>query len=370
MIRRHPLTLVRPLCAAAALLIASSVLAQSPRAILVCGGGDMMLGSNLPPRGGAPPEVAAPSAEGLQALVAPLVPLFEGADLAVLNVEGAIGEGPASRKCDPRSTSCWAFRQPIAAARAYRAVAPGATVIGGIANNHAMDAGVDGFRQTATHLRAAGVLVTGADSLPTMVPLPEGDSVAVLAFSTFAAGPNARDLAAVRRHVARAAARTRRVVVAVHHGAEGRGAQRTADRVETYLGEDRGNPVAFARTAVEAGASLVIGHGPHVLRGAEWRGDALVFYSLGNLLTNGPFGVADPNGRGAVACAEIAPNGRVERGSIRSTRQVRPGALIADPEARAAWLIDSLGRLDFPTTGARVAPSGEITRPAASPRSP
>jgi len=360
---------VRGLCLSGS-LTASTLVAQATRPIRVCAGGDMMLGSNLPPRGGAPPEVAAPGEADLLRLVAPLTPLFDGADIAVLNVEGAIGAGPAPAKCSPTSTSCWAFRQPIAAARAYRAVAPGAVVVGGIANNHALDAGGEGFRQTAAHLRQAGVLVTGADSLPTMVPVAGGDSVAVLAFSTFAAGPNARDLAAVRRHVARAAARTPRVVVSVHHGAEGRGAQRTADRPETYLGENRGNPVAFARTAVEAGASLVIGHGPHVLRAAEWRGDALVLYSLGNLLTNGPFSVAEPNGRGAVACAEIAPTGHIVGGRIHSTRQVRPGALIADPEARAAWLIDSLGRLDFPSSGVRMDRDGVMTVPRSPRRTP
>ena len=35
------------------------------------------------------------------------------------------------------------------------------------------------------------------------------------------------------------------------------------------------------------GATLVLGHGPHVLRAIEWRGNRLVAYSLGNLLTYG-----------------------------------------------------------------------------------
>ena len=40
-------------------------------------------------------------------------------------------------------------------------------------------------------------------------------------------------------------------------------------REERFLGEDRGNPRAFARAMVDAGADLVVGHGPHVLRGWE-----------------------------------------------------------------------------------------------------
>lgn len=331
--------------------------------VRVCAGGDVMLGSNIPDRGGSPPERPGPTPSRLSELVRPLQPLVASADVVLLNVEGAIGDGPAPRKCGRRSTSCYAFRQPVAAARALRDLAPHAAVVGNVANNHSMDAGPAGFRATVTHLSAAGVAVTGADTLPTMVAVPGGDSIALLGFSTFEAGPDARDLPAVRRHVRAAAARTPLVVVTVHMGAEGRGAQRTVDGRERYLGEDRGNPVAFARAAVEAGARLVIGHGPHVLRAGEWRDSALVLYSLGNLLTNGPFSVEGPNGRGGIACADLERSGRVAQAHIRSTRQVRAGQLEADDEHRAAMILDSLSLLDFPGTGARVGPDGRITRP-------
>ncbi len=79
---------------------------------------------------------------------------------------------------------------------------------------------------------------------------------------------------------------------------------------------------AFAHAAVESGASLVIGHGPHVLRAAEWRGDALIFYSSGNLLTYGPFNQREPNNRGAIACASIDAAGRVADAVLRPTWQV------------------------------------------------
>ncbi|MGH7700024.1 MAG: CapA family protein, partial [Gemmatimonadales bacterium] len=165
--------------------------------------------------------------------------------------------------------------------------------------------------------------------------------------------PDARDLAAMRRHVARAAARFPRVVVTMHMGAEGVNAQRTRDRRETFLGEDRGNLVAFARAAVDAGADLVIGHGPHVLRAAEWRGRAFIAYSLGNLLTYGPFSMDEPLNRGAVLCAVLEPDGAVSDVVLRATVQVPPGLVAPDPSGRGAWLVDSLSRLDFPETGVR-----------------
>ena len=93
-------------------------------------------------------------------------------------------------------------------------------VIGNIANNHSRDAGNAGRDTTVAHLQAAGVYVTGIDTLATAVPLLSGDTIGVLGFYTDTATPDARDLAAVRRHVARAARRYAIVVVTMHLGAE------------------------------------------------------------------------------------------------------------------------------------------------------
>ena len=334
--------------------------------VKVCAGGDVMLGSNLDSawtaraarRLGHPVEWLPDAGR----LIAPLRSLVADADLVLLNVEGAIGEGPAPRKCRPGSTACYAFRQPPSAARALRDLAPTAEVIGNLANNHALDAGYEGLRATRSHLGAAGVHVTGLDTLPSLVMTAAGDTVAFLGFSTAQAGPDPRRLDAVARHVTRAKAMTPRVVLTMHMGAEGRTAQRTRDTTEIFLGEDRGNVVAFARAAVQAGASLVLGHGPHVMRAAEWSGDALIFYSLGNLLTYGPFSLAEPLNRGAIACAVLDGEGRVTSAGLRSTWQVPPGLVRPDPTGRAAWLVDSLSRLDFPETGARLISEAIIRR--------
>jgi hypothetical protein len=182
-----------------------------------------------------------------------------------------------------------------------------------------------------------------------------GDTVGVIGFYTSSDSPDARDTAAVRRHVARAVTRFGTVVVTMHLGAEGTGAQRTRDSTEIFLGTiDRGNPVAFANTALDAGATMVIGHGPHVLRAAEWRGDRLVLYSLGNLLTYGPFRLEEPLERGTVACAEIDAARHVRSAWLRPTVQLAPGILRPDSTNRAAMLMDSLSALDFPVTGASI----------------
>jgi hypothetical protein len=296
-------------------------------------------------------------------LLAPLQPLLADADVAMLNVESAIGEGPpARRKCAPNSSTCFAFRTQIEAAGAVSRAAGGRPVVGNVANNHARDAGEAGWYTTMRHLRDAGVSVIGADTIPTPVVTAAGDTVAFLGYSPWT-GPDPRNLAAVRRHVARAAARYRYVVVSVHIGAEGRGAQHTYDQTEIFLGEDRGNSVAFAHAAIDAGARVVFGHGPHVMRAAEWYRGGLIFYSLGNLLTYGPFTLSDPMNRGAIACADLAPEGGVVGAELRSTRQSPPGLARPDTTGVAASLVDALGMQDFPATAARVAPNGVMPPP-------
>lgn len=353
----------------------------SPRIVRVCAGGDITLGTNLDTAwarlGARRLRAGYGFSDHPATLLAPLRPLFADADVVLLNVETAIGTGWTRTKCGPRSKNCYAFRAPPWAAEALRSLGDSdAVVVGNVANNHARDAGDVGVDSTIMHLGRAGILATGRDTLATVVILPDSTTLAILGFYAGDMLMDARNLAAVRRHVARAAAQHGTVVVTAHIGAEGIGWQRTRDTTEIFLESriDRGNPVAFARAAFEAGAALVVGHGPHVLRAAEWHGDdRLVFYSLGNLLTYGPFNNAEPINRGAVACVDIA-GGAVIGADLRPTVQRAPGVVESDWSRRALRLIDSLGVLDFPSTSARVDSWGEILRPSLpqppSPRAP
>jgi hypothetical protein len=300
-------------------------------------------------------------------LLAPLVPMLNGAgaDLVLVNLEGAIGDSvvgaDTTAKCTGGTARCYALRMPTSAASALRHLRDSGEVVANVANNHSRDAGVAGLTHTLAALQRAGVHVTGADTIATPVATPAGDTIGVLGFYTSDSTPDARDTAAVRRLVERASARYPAVVVTMHLGAEGRDAQRTRDAPERFLGIDRGNPVAFAEAAVQGGAALVIGHGPHVLRAMEWRDrGALIAYSLGNTLTYGPFRLREPANRGAVLCATIDRTGRTSTAELRPTMQLAPGVLRRDAHARAAVLVDSLGQLDFPASAARVGRGGML----------
>lgn len=338
------------------------------RPFRVCAGGDVTLGTNLDPDWAKSGAKKLADFYGMSAdpdsLALQLRDFVGGADLVLLNIEGAIGAGPTPRKCARNSTTCFAFRQPPNTASALRAVTDsGVAMIGNVANNHAHDAGDAGRDTTVSLLGAAGIFVTGADTIATPVVLPSGDTIGVLGFYTDKDSPDARDLPAVRRHVARAVRRYGTVIVTMHLGAEGPQAQRTRNAREIFLKTiDRGNPVAFADAAFAGGATLVIGHGPHVVRAAQWRGSRLVFYSLGNLLTYGPFNLREPMNRGMVACATVDSAGFVSDAAVRSTMQLAPGVLQPDSARRTMTLVDSLSGLDFPKTGVTVDSLGVVGR--------
>lgn len=362
---RHAARYVAPLRAALVFAGAAGSALNAQRPVRVCAGGDVAMGTNLDTRWAAGRTVDGAPVRAIPdplALVTPLVPLFADAGLVLLNVEGAIGSGPAPRKCARNSSLCYAIRQPPGTETALRAVAPQAQVVGNLANNHARDAGSAGFTETLRRLTAAGVIVTGADTLATPVVIAEGDTIGVLGFSPYNP-PSVLDLPAVRRYVGAAAARYHRVIVTMHIGAEGAAARHTPNRAERFAGEARGNSVAFARAASEAGTSLVIGHGPHVVRGVEWVGRTLVAHSLGNLLTYGPFNLKQFNGRAFVLCATLEADGSVSDAVARPTRQLPPGIAGPDPDSLALGDINELSLKDFPRTGARVGAGGVLRRP-------
>jgi len=358
-------------------LLSATLLAQEPlpqRPVRVCASGDITMGTNLDPKwpvmAGRRLRAQFGLSDSPDSLIAPLRPLFADAEIVLINVETAIGSGRFTPKCGPRSKNCYSFRGEPSVARALASLGGAdAVVIGNVANNHARDAGDEGVDSTIAHLTRARVLVTGDDTLATPILLPGGVTIAVLGFYTSTETPDVRDLAAVRRHVARAVEMYGTVIVTAHLGAEGFNAQRTLDSTEYFLASriDRGNPVAFANAALDAGATLVVGHGPHVLRASEWRGDRLILYSLGNLATYGPFNLIEPMNRGVVACVDVADR-QVVGAELRPTVQLAPGVLRRDGAARALTLIDSLSTLDFPVTGARVDGSGELRRPLRQPR--
>ena len=130
---------------------------------------------------------------------------------------------------------------------------------------------------------------------------------------------------------------------------------------EIYGGENRGNPEAFARMAIDAGADLIIGYSPHVLRAMEIYHHRLIAYSLGNFAGYHNFTLGGDLGISGILQAKLAADGRFQSGRFVSTTLTGPGQPEFDPGGHGAALIEQLSREDLGARGAHVSSDGRIT---------
>ncbi|MCU0702235.1 MAG: CapA family protein, partial [Myxococcaceae bacterium] len=238
--------------------------------------GDVMLGTSVP-EGYLPPDDGATLLGGVGDWLA-------DADLTFANLEGPLCDSGSSAKCR-KGGNCYAFRSPTRYAKHLKAAG---IDLGSTANNHSGDFGEACRRETEKALDGEGIVWSGPPgSIGTVTA--KGKKVALVAFHTSGATNDVNDLAAAKKLVAQAASTHDLVIVSFHGGAEGIDANRVKDGAERYLGENRGDLKAFARGVIDAGADVVIGHGPHVLRGMEVYQGRLIAYSLGNFATYGRF---------------------------------------------------------------------------------
>ncbi|MBX3274800.1 MAG: CapA family protein [Sandaracinaceae bacterium] len=206
------------------------------------------------------------------------------AEIAFANLETPLSTEHAPMRGDPPRLGA----PPEAAGALARA---GIDVLS-VANNHAWDQRAEGLVETVAALEAAGIASVGAAPDEEDAPGPivierAGVRVAFVAFTDVLQGhPGTRrpplrvatwDERRARRALERARARADLVVASMHWGLG-------------YRHDDRSEQRSAAAALVRHGADLVLGHGPHVLQRVERvsspRGEALVVYSLGNLVSN------------------------------------------------------------------------------------
>jgi hypothetical protein len=236
-----------------------------------------------------------------------------------------------------------------------------------VANNHAGDFGEEGRASTRRALDAVGIRHAGGPGETALLEA-RGTRVAVLAFATSAGTNDLRDLDAATGLVRDARAQADVVIVSMHAGAEGADRQHVPPGREEFLGEDRGDVRAFAHAVVDAGAALVIGHGPHVVRGMELYRGRLIAYSLGNFATYGGMNLTGPNGLSLVLEVRLAPDGAFEGGRIHAARQERPGGPHLDPAGAVIGVVRRLSQEDFGAAAVEVSADGALSPPA--PRAP
>jgi poly-gamma-glutamate capsule biosynthesis protein CapA/YwtB (metallophosphatase superfamily) len=151
------------------------------------------------------------------------------------------------------------------------------------------------------------------------------------------------------------------VVVTFHAGAEGTGALRTRNATEYFFGENRGNVVLFSRTAIDSGADLVLGHGPHVVRALELYKGKLIAYSLGNFMGYRTLSTVAELGQSLVLEVELDRQGNFIAGKIHPLQLTSDGVPQPDPKGKTIRLMRSLTKQDFPKTPLTIKDDGTIT---------
>jgi poly-gamma-glutamate synthesis protein (capsule biosynthesis protein) len=215
----------------------------------------------------------------------PIEPIFREADLAVVNLETAVtASGSPSAKQ-------FAFRTP---ATAFAALRGGGIDLASMANNHGLDYGVEGLRDSLAAAKryrfpVVGIGLDGRQAYRPFRRTINGRRIAVIGatqvlddhlISAWTAGPgkpglaSAKDVPRLVQEV-RAARRTSdTVVVFLHWGIE----------LERCPSSDQRT---LAKALVAAGADVVVGGHAHRLQGAGRMGRALVGYGLGNFVWYG-----------------------------------------------------------------------------------
>ena len=317
--------------------------AVPPGTVTIVAVGDIVMGStpHLPPDGGA-------------AFFAGVAPDLAG-DVVLGNLEGTLSIG-GDAKCRPGSTDCFSFQTPPSYARWLKQA--GFTVLN-LANNHTFDFGASGQAQTLAALGRHRLRHTGR---PGEIAYQRVGAirVAVVGFAPYPWAQSLTNLAAARRLVRRAGEKADVVIATMHAGAEGRAHARVRRGTELYLGENRGDVTAFSRAVVDAGADLVVGHGPHVLRGMEWYKGRLIAYSLGNFAGYKVFAMDGPLSVSGILRVTLAGDGAFESGMLVPTMLAGAGVPALDPAERAYGIVRQLSRADFGSRAIKVSSTGEL----------
>ncbi len=168
-----------------------------------------------------------------------------------------------------------------------------------LANNHSMDYGVPGLKETLKHVgkleseRLAVASGIGMNREEASRPRRVNVNGSVVAFSAIGivtnnlerhrAGPKKPgqiayrfddDFSVVRKRLKEAPADYR--ILSVHYGIEGQ-VQTDAKQIADWR----------RKAAKGDGIDLIVGHHAHVVRGVELAGNSLIFYGLGNFLHHG-----------------------------------------------------------------------------------
>lgn len=299
--------------------------------------GDMMLGTNFPSTDYLPPNQSN--------ILLPVKQYLLHADVTFGNLEGTVlNEGGNVKQCgDP--TKCYAFRQPEYVVDFLKDA--GFDMLS-VANNHMGDFGDPGRVNTQKVLKEKGIKYAGLETCPWDTLHVKGLVVGLTAFSPNSGCLRLNDYDRARSVVKQLRSMCDIVIVSFHGGAEGRTRTNVTRQKEEFVGEDRGNVYEFARVVIDAGADMVLGHGPHVTRAIDVYKGKFITYSMGNFATYGRFSLSGVSGIAPIYKLYYTRSGQFVRGEAIPIQQLGEGGPTVDPDKKVLAEIRRLCKMDFP----------------------
>ncbi len=205
--------------------------------------------------------------------------ITSGGDIVFGNLESPLIAGPVV------STGEMSFRADPKAIDGL--LSAGFNVLS-LANNHIKNRGDDGIISTNTELDKSGIAHVGAglndvEAREPAIIEKNGTTFGFLAYTDSAFTPASYEAAANRsgspflnedllaEDIARLKTKTDVIIVSMHAGTE-------------YQDIQNQKQIDFSHRAIELGASVVIGHHPHVVQPVEQYMGGYIFYSLGNFI--------------------------------------------------------------------------------------
>ncbi|MEO3405930.1 CapA family protein [Mucilaginibacter sp. CAU 1740] len=332
--------------------IAATPVAPPSDSITIAAVGDMMLGTSYPNNYTLPPD----SAKNSFSVIADEL---RNANVTFGNLEGSLLDGgsPAHYKLHQKSKA-YLFRMPTAYAGVFKDA--GFDVLS-LANNHIGDFGDTGRVSTMRVLDSIGINYGGLLSHPSTVFERNGVKYGFCSFA-----PNANTLPILNppnaaKIISELKQRCDILIVSFHGGGEGVGYEHVPFAMESFISEKRGDVHAFAHNAIDAGADVIFGNGPHVSRAMEVYKNRLIAYSLGNFCTYKSVSVSGVCGLAPLLKVHLNKKGEFLNGKIISLRQDHSKGLEVDTLNRAAVRIKQLTETDFPDAGLVISDTGEVS---------
>ncbi|MEW7278645.1 CapA family protein [Aquimarina sp. 2201CG1-2-11] len=309
----------------------------APKFIKIMAVGDIMMGTNFPKDSYLPPEGKGPFDDIQEVLLK--------ADILFGNLEGTLTDtGENAKRCSDPS-KCYSFRSPE---RYGDYLAAAGFDVMSIANNHIGDFGKIGIENTSKTLEKHNIAYAGVFAKPFDTFERNGIKYGFCAFAPNKDCLKIHNLSNAKKIVTELKQKVDIVIVSFHGGAEGHEHTHVPRKTERFYGEDRGDVYRFAHTMIDAGADIILGHGPHVSRAFEVYKNKFIAYSLGNFCTYSRFNLNGIKGYAPIAEIEIDLTGNFIKGKLHSAKQIDEVYPFIDDNKGALKEIKQLTAQDFP----------------------